>query len=92
MNNHYAILGIDSDASYAAIKNAYRKKASEFHPDKNSAPDAPVKFREIQEAYELLSDPVKRSDFDENRRRSLLEKPMETAQEIWTTYMNKVLQ
>lgn len=92
MNNHYAVLGIDSDASDATIKNAYRKKASEFHPDKNSAPDAPAKFREIQEAYDLLSDPVKRRDYDENRRRSLLENPFETAQEIWTTYMNKVLQ
>ena len=91
MNNHYAVLGIDSDASTATIKNAYRKKASEFHPDKNSASDAAAKFREIQEAYDLLSDPVKRRDYDENRRRSLLEKPLETAREIWTTYMNKVL-
>ena len=92
MNNHYAVRGIDSDASNAAIKNAYRKKASEFHPDRNAAPDAPVKFREIQEAYDLLSDPVKRRDYDDNRRRSLLEKPIETAQEIWTTYMKKILQ
>lgn len=92
MNNHYAVLGIDSDASNAAIKNAYRKKASEFHPDRNAAPDAPVKFREIQEAYDLLSDPVKRRDYDDNRRRSLLANPIETAQEIWTTYMKKILQ
>ncbi|MFC6521663.1 DnaJ domain-containing protein [Undibacterium arcticum] len=73
-------------------KNAYRKKASEFHPDKNLAHDAAVRFREIQEAYDLLSDPLKRRDYDENRRRSLLENPLETAQEIWTTYMNKALQ
>ena len=92
MSNHYALLGIDSDATSAAIKNAYRKKASEYHPDKNSAPDAPARFREIQEAYDLLSDPVKRRDYDENRRRSLLEEPLETAREIWTTYLNKVLQ
>ena len=91
MNNHYAVLGIDSDASIATIKNAYRKKASEFHPDKNSAPDAPARFREVQEAYDLLSDPVKRRDYDENRRRSLLENPLATALEIWTTYLNKVL-
>jgi DnaJ-class molecular chaperone len=91
MNNHYAVLGIDSDASIATIKNAYRKKASEFHPDENSAPDAPAKFREVQEAYDLLSDPVKRRDYDENRRRSLLENPLATAREIWTTYLNKVL-
>ncbi|HCE09035.1 MAG TPA: molecular chaperone DnaJ [Oxalobacteraceae bacterium] len=91
MNNYYAVLGIDSDASSATIKNAYRKKASEFHPDKNPAPDAAARFREIQEAYDLLSDPAKRRDYDESRRRSLLEDPFRTAQEIWTTYMNKVL-
>jgi DnaJ-class molecular chaperone len=92
MSNHYAVLGVDSDASASAIKNAYRKKASEFHPDKNAASDAALKFRAIQEAYDLLSDPIKRRDYDENRRRSLLENPLETAQEIWTTYINKVLQ
>ena len=92
MSNHYAVLGVDSDALASAIKNAYRKKASEFHPDKNAASDAALKFRAIQEAYDLLSDPIKRRDYDENRRRSLLENPLETAQEIWTTYINKVLQ
>jgi DnaJ-class molecular chaperone len=92
MKDYYAVLGIDSDASIAALKNAYRKKASEFHPDRNTAPDAPSRFREVQEAYDLLSDAVKRQEYDENRRRSLLENPLETAQQIWTTYMNKVLQ
>ncbi|HWW05779.1 DnaJ domain-containing protein [Collimonas sp.] len=92
MKDYYAVLGIDSDASIAALKNAYRKKASEFHPDRNTASDAPSRFREVQEAYDLLSDAVKRQEYDENRRRSLLENPLETAQQIWTTYMNKVLQ
>lgn len=92
MRDHYALLGIDSDASVTAIKNAYRKKASEFHPDKNSSPDAPARFREVQEAYDLLSDTSKRLAYDETRRRSLVEKPIDTALEIWKTYMNKVLQ
>jgi DnaJ-class molecular chaperone len=92
MKDHYALLGIDSDASITAIKNAYRKKASEFHPDRNSSPDAPARFREVQEAYDLLSDTTKRLAYDETRRRSLVEKPIATAEEIWKTYMNKVLQ
>ena len=92
MKDYYAILGIDSNASNSAIKNAYRKKASEFHPDRNRSPEAPGQFRQVQEAYDLLSDAAKRNEYDENRRRSLLENPLETAQQIWTTYINKVLQ
>jgi DnaJ-class molecular chaperone len=92
MKDYYAALGIDSDASLGAIKTAYRKKASEFHPDKNTSPDAPARFREVQEAYDLLSDEQQRKQYDENRQRSLLENPVATAEQIWTTYMHKVLQ
>jgi DnaJ-class molecular chaperone len=92
MKDYYATLGLDADASTAAIKTAYRKRASEFHPDRNAAPDAPARFREVQEAYDLLSDPEKREAYDETRRRSLVEKPIETAEQIWKTYMSKVLQ
>lgn len=92
MRDYYAVLGIESNAPISMIKAAYRKKASVFHPDKNTAPDAPTQFRQVQEAYDLLSDETKRHEYDENRRRSLLENPLETAQQIWTTYINKVLQ
>jgi DnaJ-class molecular chaperone len=92
MKDYYAVLGIEADASATIVKNAYRKKASALHPDKNPSPDAAVKFREVQEAYDILSDEQKRQAFDENRRRSLLENPLETAEEIWKTYMSKVLQ
>jgi DnaJ-class molecular chaperone len=92
MKDYYAVLGIESDASLAVVKSAYRKKASEFHPDKNASLDAPARFREIQEAYDLLSNAEQRKGYDENRRRNLVENPIETAKGIWTTYMNKVLQ
>lgn len=92
MKDHYAVLGVEADASASALKNAYRRKASEYHPDKNPSPDAAEKFRETQEAYDLLSDTAKRQDYDENRRRSLLENPLETARDLWKTYLNKVLQ
>jgi DnaJ-class molecular chaperone len=92
MKDHYAVLGIEADASLAEVKSAYRKSAARFHPDKNSAPDAPAKFREVQEAYELLSDATKRQAYDENRRRGLLENPLESALGIWKNYIHKVLQ
>jgi DnaJ-class molecular chaperone len=92
MKDYYAVLGIEVDASIAEVKNAYRKKASQFHPDKNTSPEAPARFREVKDAYDLLADPARRQAYDENRRRSLLENPIETAQDIWRTYINKVLQ
>jgi molecular chaperone DnaJ len=57
--NLYAILGIDESADPAAIKRAYRRMAFQFHPDAGVHPD-PSRFREINEAYETLLDPVRR--------------------------------
>lgn len=88
----YAVLGLNSTATPDDIKKAFRLKASEFHPDKNASELAPVKFREVREAYEVLSDPATRTAYDENRRRNLLESPIETAHEIWSTYISGVLQ
>jgi len=85
-SEHYAALGLHSDASLADIKKAFRQKASQFHPDRNSAPDAPARFREVQEAYDVLSDPAKRQAYDDNRRRNLLDDPAQTARELWTAY------
>ena len=65
MTDYYQILGIDSNATRGQIKVAYRKLALQFHPDKN--PDnqlAQNKFIRISEAYEVLSDPVKRERYD----------------------------
>jgi DnaJ-class molecular chaperone len=88
----YAVLGLDSTASQDQIKKAFRQKASEFHPDKNAAEFAASRFRAVKEAYEVLSDPDARSAYDNNRRRNLLESPIETAREIWLSYMEQVLQ
>lgn len=87
----YAVLGLASTASSDEIKKAFRLKASEFHPDKNASELAPIKFREVREAYEVLSDPAARTAYDENRRRNLLESPIETAQEVWSNYLSGVL-
>ena len=92
MKDYYFILGVATNASLTDIKKAYRIKASELHPDRNSAELAPVKFHAVKEAYDVLSDTAARASYDENRRRNLLESPMETATEIWKNYLSGVLQ
>jgi DnaJ-class molecular chaperone len=87
----YAILGLNSTASQDEIKKAFRQKASEFHPDRNTSEFAPAKFRAVRQAYDVLSDPAAREAYDDNRRRNLLESPIETAQEIWSNYVSGVL-
>lgn len=62
--DYYEVLGIDKNASAQDIKNAYRKLARKFHPDVNKEADAESKFKEVQEAYEVLSDQGKRSQYD----------------------------
>ncbi len=64
MSEFYQLLGVARDASEGDIKKAYRKLAMEFHPDRNTAPDAEAKFKEITEAYEVLRDPEKRARYD----------------------------
>lgn len=55
--DYYHILGIEKGATDEDIKKAYRKQALKFHPDKNKSPQAEEKFKEVAEAYEVLSDP-----------------------------------
>ena len=92
MTDHYTALGLSSAATLADIKKAFRLKASSLHPDKNAAPDAAERFRAVQEAYAALSDTDKRRAYDDNRRRNLLDSPIDTAREIWTTYFDQVLE
>jgi molecular chaperone DnaJ len=69
----YNILGITKDASADDIKKAYKKKAKEYHPDVNKDnPDAEERFKEVAEAYETLSDEVKRKNYDNPRQRRSL--------------------
>lgn len=62
--DYYEILGLAKNASKDKVKQAYRKLALEYHPDRNKSPDAEEKFKEISEAYAVLSDDEKRQQYD----------------------------
>src|SRR5687767_12762818 len=67
--DYYAALGVPKDADAAAIKKAYRKLATELHPDKNpNNAEAEGRFKDVSEAYDVLSDPKRRGEYDEARR------------------------
>jgi DnaJ-class molecular chaperone len=91
MKDHYATLGLSSSATLADIKKAFRQQASMHHPDRNHSPDAPARFRSVQEAYDVLSDPVRRKAFDDNRQRNLLDSPIDAARAIWHDYLSRVI-
>ncbi|MFW5728105.1 MAG: DnaJ C-terminal domain-containing protein [Spirochaetota bacterium] len=62
--DYYETLGVDRKASQQDIHNAYRKLARKYHPDVNKSKEAETKFKEINEAYEVLKDPDKRKKYD----------------------------
>jgi curved DNA-binding protein len=63
--DYYEVMGVARDASQEVIKRAYRRLARRFHPDVSKEPDAEAKFKELQEAYEVLKDPDKRVAYDQ---------------------------
>lgn len=65
MKNYYEVLGVSKTATKAEIKSAYRKLALKWHPDKNKDAGAETKFKEINNAYEVLSDEKKRATYDQ---------------------------
>ena len=91
VHDHYARLGVASSDTPELIKAAYRKKAAQYHPDKNPSLDAAARFREIQEAYEVLGDAERRKAFDAYRQRSLIEDPLPVAREISEKYIQGII-
>ena len=69
LTNYYSVLGVSEDAEAEAIKKAYRKLAQQYHPDRNpDKPNAEERFKEVQEAYSVLSDAKKRKEYDQMRK------------------------
>ena len=62
--DYYEVLGVSRDADTKTIKDAFRKLALRYHPDRSKEPGAEEKFKEIAEAYAVLSDPKKRTEYD----------------------------
>ena len=92
MKDYYLILGISSSATLAEVKKAFRQKAAEYHPDRNASELAPLQFHAVKQAYDVLADANARAAYDDNRQKNLLESPLDTASEIWKTYLSGVLQ
>lgn len=63
--DYYEILGVPREATKEHVKDAYRKLALQYHPDRNKSPDAEEKFKEVSEAYAVLSDDEKRRQYDQ---------------------------
>jgi curved DNA-binding protein CbpA len=80
----YDVLGVSADASAAAIKAVYRQLARTFHPDVNADVDAVEHFREITQAFIVLTDPEQRKAYDRHRRPGRL---VRNAQEETETYL-----
>ena len=62
--DYYEVLGVSRDADQRTIKRAFLKLARKLHPDVNKEPDAEERFKEVNEAYSVLSDERKRANYD----------------------------
>jgi hypothetical protein len=67
-NDYYAVLGVDSQASASSIKAAFKKLALQYHPDVYKGMDAEERMRKLLQAYQILSDPVARREYDAQRK------------------------
>ena len=83
MENLYTILGVAPNASDEEIKKIYRSLAMRYHPDRNDAPGAEVRFKSITKAYEILSDPAKREEYNQSVNHRIIIDAGEEAFALW---------
>jgi curved DNA-binding protein CbpA len=88
MENYYAVLGVAPNASIDELKKVYRSLAMRYHPDRNDAPGAEQRFKAISKAYEVLSDPVKREEYDQSVNHRIIIDPQAEAFGLWRAVFN----
>jgi curved DNA-binding protein CbpA len=83
MDNLYNVLGIAPNAGEDEIKKVYRSLAMRYHPDRNQEPGADARFKAIAKAYEVLSDPVKREEYNQSLNHRIIIDPEAEAYQLW---------
>jgi molecular chaperone DnaJ len=83
LENLYAILGVAPNASDDDIKKVYRSLAMRYHPDRNQAPGAEARFKAVSKAYEVLSDPIKRAEYNQSVNHRIVLDAEAEAFELW---------
>jgi curved DNA-binding protein CbpA len=83
LENLYAILGVAPNATEDDIKKVYRSLAMRYHPDRNSAPGAEARFKAVTKAYEILSDPARRGEYDQSVNHRIVLDAEGEAFELW---------
>jgi molecular chaperone DnaJ len=89
LENLYTILGVSPIASADDIKKAYRSLAMRHHPDRNATPGTESRFNAIKAAYELLSDPKKRTDYNQSLNQRIVIDADHEAQALWLSLFNR---
>ena len=85
--DYFEHLGVSRSSTTTEIKKAYRKLANKYHPDRNDSSEAKEKFQLIQEAYDVLSDPKKRSLYLKNNY-TVITNPREISDSFWQSALN----
>ena len=89
--NPYDVLGVSSTDTFEAVRKKYRLLSIRFHPDKNqSNSDSAEKFRELNEAWQILSDPTKKLVLDDNLAKSRIEKMVPVAEKAVASWLDSL--
>lgn len=89
MENLYNILGVSPTATTDEIKKAYRSLAMRHHPDRSTHSNSEIRFNAIKTAYELLSDPKKRAEYNQSLNNRIVIDPENDARDLWLSLFDR---